>query len=165
MLNAIIVIAGAFIMIYNFFEIRVWGGLYFDRTTLCAERLRSLTQACDLVSVWHSASKSAFGIAMVMSGVNRWVLVPEWGLVNGVYVASAVMLLVDVFVMGGVTRARKLREVRAGIEEQWKKQKRLSHEHNHEVNLHRGTVRVTESYPRQIAWVGVGLILLRLIAF
>ena len=36
MLNAIIVIAGAFIMIYNFFEIRVWGGLYFDRTALYA---------------------------------------------------------------------------------------------------------------------------------
>ena len=165
MLNAIIVIAGAAIMLYNFFEIRVWGGLYFDRTTLCAERLRSLTQACDLVSVWHSAAKFVFGAAMVMSAVNKWALDPQWGLVNGVYIASAAMLLVDVLVMGGVTRARRLKEVRAGIEEQWKKQKRLSHEHNHEVNLHRGTVRVTESYPRQIAWVGVGLILLRLIAF
>jgi hypothetical protein len=57
---------------------------------------------------------------------------------------------VDILALEGFTRARGLRELRDGIRQQWKKEKRISADHDHEVNLYRGTVRVTETYPKHV---------------
>ena len=69
----------------------------------------------------------------------------------------------DVLVVEGFTRARKLRELRSSIEQMWGKERRVASEHDHEVNLYRGTVRVTQQYPKHILAMGVGMIVLSII--
>ena len=62
-----------------------------------------------------------------------------------------------------VSRTRKLREVRVAIAQQWKAQKRISAEHNHEVNLYRDAGRLTQSYPKHIVAMEVGMLLMLVI--
>ena len=71
---------------------------------------------------------------------------------------SFALLVLDALVLEGITRARGLRELREEIREQWHRDKRITPEHNHEVNLFRGTVRVTQTYPRQLLAMGAGML-------
>ena len=86
-------------------------------------------------------------------------------LVSQVHTALIVcfaLLVLDVLVVEGFTRARKLRELRFAIEQQWHAEKHISPEHDHEVNLYRGTVRVTQKYPKHIVAMGVCMIFLQI---
>ena len=42
-LNILMILLGLSSLIYSFFEIRVWGSLYFDRDTYCVEKFRKDT--------------------------------------------------------------------------------------------------------------------------
>ena len=73
------------------------------------------------------------------------------------------MLVLDVLVVEGFTRVCKLKELRSSIEQQWHKEKRVTPEHDHEVNIYRGTVRVTRQYPKHIIAMGAGMIFLQIL--
>ena len=62
----------------------------------------------------------------------------------------------------GATRMRGLKQLRSEIRNQWDKEKVVSKDHDHEVNMYRGTVRVTSDYPRHVIIMGVSMIVLEL---
>ena len=161
-LNIIIILLGISTLIYSFFEIRVWGSLYFDRDTFCIEKYRKMTKTTDLVSCMHNITKCVFGITLVIAGLRRWIPESNNDMVNTIVVTSYALLILDVIIVEGSTRTRKLRDLRSSIEKQWRKEKRVTPEHDHEVNLYRGTVRVTQKYPKHIIAMGASLIVLQL---
>lgn len=144
------IILGISVLVYSFFEIRVWGSLYFDRDYYCIERMRKQTKLADALSVLHNAVKLFFGITVIVTALRRWIPVENQALAHMVLLVSFGLLVVDILALEGFTRARGLRELRDGIRQQWKKEKRISADHDHEVNLYRGTVRVTETYPKHV---------------
>ena len=73
---------------------------------------------------------------------------------------SFAALVLDVLILETVTRTRGLKEIRTAIENQWRKQKHFTPEHDHEVNLYRGTVRVTQQYPRHIVAMAAAMLVL-----
>lgn len=161
-LNVLMILLGISTLVYSFFEIRVWGSLYFDRDYLCIERFRAQNKVTDLVSCIHNATKLVFGLVLVMAGLRRWMPVENWGLAHTAALVSFALLIVDVLTLEGATRLRGLRELRDEIKAQWKKEKRISKEHDHEVNMYRGTVRVTEQYPRHVLVMGGSMVILLL---
>ncbi len=162
-LNILMIMLGLSMLIYSFFEICVWGSLYFDRDTYCIEKFRKLTKTTDLVSCMHNITKCVFGVTLIVAGLKRWMPVSNIGIANAALMVCFIMLILDILVVEGSTRARKLRELRSSIEQQWSKEKRVTPEHDHEVNLYRGTVRVTQQYPKHIIAMGVCMIILSII--
>jgi hypothetical protein len=159
-LSILMILLGLSTILYSFFEIRVWGSLYFARDYHCIERLRRQTKLTDLVSCMHNAAKCVFGIVLLVAGLKRWIPEGNWGLVQMLLVVSFILLVTDVLVLEGTTRAKNLRELRLSIEKQWHSEKRYGPEHDHEVNLYRGTVRVTQQYPRHIIIMGVCMLVI-----
>lgn len=161
-ISILMIIIGLPVLLFSFGEIKVWGGLYFERDYRCVERLRRTTKSTDLVSLVHNVAKGSFGLVLVVAGLRRWIPVEHLGVVYTVLVVSVCLLAVDAALMEGVTRARGLKAVRDSLEKQWKGQKRLSPDHNHEVNLYRGTVRVTREYPKDILVMTAWMLLLQI---
>lgn len=157
-LNILVILLGISLLVYSFFEIRVWGSLYFDRDTHCLEKYRKATKTADMVSFLHNVVKFVFGFALVVSGLRRWMPMESAVLVRVVLFVSFALLVLDALVLEGITRARRLKELREEIREQWHREKRITPEHNHEVNLFRGAVRVTQTYPRQLLAMGTGML-------
>lgn len=161
-LNILMILLGSSMLTYSFFEIRVWGSLYFDRDTYCIEKYRKLTKATDMVSCMHNITKFVFGFTLIVAGLTRWMPVSNIGIAYTLLLVSFALLILDVIVVEGSTQVLKFRELRSSIEQQWRKEKRITHEHDHEVNIYRGTVRVTQLYPKHIIAMGVGMIVLRM---
>lgn len=162
-LNILMILLGLSMLIYSFFEIRVWGSLYFDRDTYCIEKYRKATKATDLVSCMHNITKCVFGLTLILAGLKRWMPVSNIGVAYTALLVSFALLILDVIVVEGTTQRRKFRELRSSIEQMWGKERRVTPEHDHEVNLYRGTVRVTQQYPKHILAMGVGMIVLSII--
>lgn len=161
-LNILMILLGISTLVYSFFEIRVWGSLYFDRDTYCVEKFRKTTKATDLISCVHNMTKSVFGFTLIVAGLKRWMPVANTGLAYIALIVCFALLVVDILIVKGFTRAHKLRELRFAIEQQWHAEKHISPEHDHEVNLYRGTVRVTQKYPKHIVAMGVCMIILQI---
>ena len=159
-LSILMILLGLSTVLYSFFEIQTWGSLYFARDYYCIERLRRQTKLTDLVSCVHNVAKCAFGIVLLVAGLKRWIPEGNWGLVNMLLVVSFFLLVADVLVLEGATRVKSLRELRLSIEKQWHAEKRFGPEHDHEVNLYRGTVRVTKDYPKHIIVMGACMIVI-----
>lgn len=162
-LNILMILLGLSILIYSFLEIRVWGSLYIDRDIYCIEKFRKTTKATDLVSCMHNITKCVFGITLIVVGVERWMTVPNTGIANTLLIVSYVMLVLDIVVVELLTQFSRLRELRSSIERQWHNEKRITQEHDHEVNLYKGIVRVTQRYPRHIITMGVCMIILQIL--
>lgn len=162
-LNILMIVLGLSTFIYSLFEIRVWGSLYFDRDTYCIEKFRKDTKTTDLVSCMHNMTKCVFGFTLMAAGLKRWMPVASLGSAYTLLIVCFALLVLDILVVEGYTRARKLRELRSSIEQQWNTEKRISPEHDHEVNLYRGTVRVTQKYPKHIIAMGAGMFFLQII--
>lgn len=163
-LNISIILLGSFIFLYSFFEVRVWGSLFFDRDVYCIEKYRKLTKETDLVSCFHNITQCIFGFTLLLIGMRRWINQSSIGFVNTMLIVSFVFIVLDILIMEGASRVRHLRELRLSIEQQWKSEKRITPEHDHEVNLYRGLVRVTQKYPKYIIAMGIGMLLLLLFA-
>ena len=161
-LNILMILLGISTLIYSFLELRVWGGLYFDRDTYCIEKYRKVTKATDLVSCTHNMTKSVFGFTLIVAGLKRWMPVANIELAYIAFIVCFALLVLDVLVVEGLTRARKLRALRFAIEQQWHTEKRISPEHDHEVDLYRGIVRVTQKYPKHMVAMGVCMIILQI---
>ena len=159
-LNVLLILLGLSMLVFSLFEIRVWGSLYFDRDTHCVEKYRKATRVTDLVSCIHNLTKCVFGFTLILTGMKTWMPASGMGMVHAVLVVSFTVLVLDVLVVEGATRVRNLKEIRRSIEEQWRKERRVTPEHDHEVNLYRGTVRVTQLYPRHIIAMGVSMFFL-----
>ena len=159
-LNILMILLGLSMLIYSFFEIRVYGSLYFDRDYHCIEKFRKNTKATDLVGCIHNITKCAFGFTLIVVGLKRWMPESSYAVVNASLLVSFVILVLDVLVVEGVTRALGLKEIRASIANQWHTQKHITPENNHEVNLYRGTVRVTQQYPKHIVAMGACMLVL-----
>ena len=156
------ILLGVSTIVYSFFEIRVWGSLYFARDYHCIERLRRQTKLTDFVSCVHNAAKCMFGIVLLYVGMKRWIPEENWGVVQMIFIASFALMVIDALVLEGSARAGKLRELRVSIHDQWQAEKFFGPEHDHEVNLYRGTVRVTQDYPKHIIVMGVCMIFLQI---
>lgn len=161
-LNILMILLGLSTLVYSFFEIRVWGGLYFERDYHCIERFRKQNKVTDLVSCIHNIAKCAFGLAVVIAGLKRWMPEENLGLAHAVLFVSFGLLVVDVLALEGATRMRGLKQLRSEIRNQWDKEKVVSKDHDHEVNMYRGTVRVTSDYPRHVIIMGVSMIVIEL---
>ena len=161
-LSILTFLVGLSTLVYSCFEIHVWGGLYFDRDSYCIEKFRKITKATDLVSCMHNITRCVFGFTMMLAGMRRWMPETSLGLVYSTLTVCFAFLVLDILVVEGSTRACKLRELRFAIQQQWRVEKHISPEHNHEVNLYRGTVRVTQQYPKQIIAMGACMIFLQL---
>lgn len=161
-LNILMILLGLSTLIYSFFEIRVWGSLYFDRDTYCIEKFRKDIKATDLVSCMHNMTKCVFGFTLMVVGLKRWMPESSLGIAYTLLIVCFALLVLDILVVEGSIRTRKLRELRSSIEQQWNAEKRISPEHDHEVNLYRGTVRVTQKYPKHIIAMGAGMIFLQI---
>lgn len=71
-LNILMILLGLSMLIYSFFEIRVWGSLFFDRDTYCIEKYRKATKA-------HNITKCVFGFTLILAGLKRWMPVSNIG--------------------------------------------------------------------------------------
>ena len=140
----IISFIGLGISLYAFFEISVWGGLYFDRDYLCIEKYRKPQKLCDAISVLHNIIVSYCGIVLLFAGVIMAFHISD---VNfGIWFTVAFFL----FVVDGLVllwaKHSDIPKVGNAIKEQWDKQKRVSLENDHEVNMYRGAIRVCVKY-------------------
>lgn len=159
-LNILMILLGLSMLIYSFFEIQTYGALYFDRDYYCIEKFRKSTKATDLVSCIHNIANCAFGFTLIIVGLKRWMPESSYAVVGASLLVSFAILVLDVLVLEGVTRALRLKEIRTSIANQWHTQKHITPENNHEVNLYRGAVRVTQQYPKHIIAMGVCMLVL-----
>lgn len=161
-LNILMILLGLSMLIYSLFEVRVWGSLYLERDTYCIEKFRKTTKITDLISCLHNTTKCVFGFTLIVVDLKRWMSVPNTGIANIALIICFVMLVLDMLVGELLTQARGLRELRSSIERQWHNEKRITQEHDHEVNLYRGIVRVTQRYPRHIIAMWVSMLILQI---
>ena len=156
-LNILLILLGVSTLMCSFFEARVWGCLYLDREAICIGKYLKTTKATDLVSCVHNVIKCAFGLILILAGLKPWMPESSAGMVHAAMVVCFAMLVLDILAMEGSARLFRLKELRSSIERQWSTEKRVSAEHDHEVNAYRGAVRVTHRYPVQIIAMGVCL--------
>ena len=159
-LNILMILLGLSMLIYSFFEIRIYGSLFFDRDIYCIEKFRKTTKATDLVSGMHHLAKCTFGFSLIVIGLKRWMPESGYAAAGTSLLISFAALVLDVLILETVTRTRGLKGIRTAIENQWRKQKHFTPEHDHEVNLYRGTVRVTQQYPRHIVAMAAAMLVL-----
>ena len=77
-LNILMILLGISTLIYSFYELRVWGSLYFDRDIYCIEeKYRKVTKATDLVNCVHNMTKSVFGFTLIVAGLKCWMPVAD----------------------------------------------------------------------------------------
>lgn len=163
--SVLMVLAGVIILICSFLEAGVWSSLYFDRDVYCIEKFRKITKATDLASCVHNLTKCPFALVLTIAGLTRWIPESNLGIVHTTLVVSYVLLVLDVIMVEAFTRALRLANLRSSFERQWHKEKKVSPEHNHEVNLYRGVVRVTRTFPRQIIIMGICILFLKITIF
>ena len=103
------------------------------------------------------------GFTLILAGLKRWMPVSNIGVAYTALLVSFALLILDVIVVECSTQRRMFRELRSSIEQMWGNERRVSPEHDHEVNLYRGTVRMTQQYPKHIIAMGAGMIVLSII--
>lgn len=158
LLYAILALTGIIMTIDALGDLNCYGSLFFMRNYYCIERFRKAQKATDVVSCVHNAAKCLFAFLALSGGVGG-MLHRDLPL-DGIWIAGAVLLLVDAAVAILITRAYHLREERDAIQAQWDRQKRVSKDNDHEVNMYRGATRVLSAYPKTMAAMAAGLILM-----
>ena len=144
----VISIIGLGISLYSFFEISVWGGLYFDRDYLCIEKYRKPQKLCDVMSALHNAVVSYSGIVLLFAGLIM-ALHKEAIQFRAWFIVAFLLFLVDFAALYFLGKHGDILSIKAAIKKQWDNQKKVSMENDHEVNMYRGAVRVCDTYPKQ----------------
>ena len=103
------------------------------------------------------------GFTLILAGLKRGMPVSNIGVAYTALLVSFALLILDAIVVECSTQRRMFRELRSSIEQMWGNERRVSPEHDHEVNLYRGTVRMTQQYPKHIIAMGAGMIVLSII--
>lgn len=143
----IVALVGLSLLVYSLFEISVYGELYFDRDYYCIERFRKAQKATDLVSVLHNIAKGFFGFVLVYYAIvmlKSLEVNPKW-----ILLTSFSLYCMDAMVSLFVVWKYSLKNQKESIMQQWKTQKRVTADNDHEVNMYRAAVRVTK-HPLQI---------------
>lgn len=156
LLYLLMTITGLSLLVYSFFETSAYGSLYFERDYHCIEKYRKAEKAADLAACCHNVAKGYFGLVLMLLGLAR-LFQREMHLDNMMVVAFGLTSL-DVLVLEVTTRKYGLKDVKAAIIKQWRNQKRISAEHDHEVNMYRAAKTLTEKYPRHLLAMVLGLI-------
>ena len=163
LLYLLMTIMGLSLLVYSFFETSAYGSLYFDRDYHCIEKFRKAEKAADLAACCHNVAKGYFGLVLMLLGLAR--LFQREMLLDNMMVVAFVLTCLDVLVLEVTTRKYGLKDVKESILGQWRKQKRISAEHDHEVNMYRAARRLTVTYPRHLVAMGCGLLLIKILLF
>jgi hypothetical protein len=83
---------------------------------------------------------------------------------GGFVLAGFALVFLDAVVSEAVIRCFKMKDLRDAIWHQWKTQKYVTPENDHEVNMYRGAERITRKYPRHIVGMGLSMVVLQLMA-
>lgn len=145
------------------FEVYSWGCLYFDRDIYCIEKYRKMTKITDSVSCFHNITKCVFGIVLFILGIRKGIPESNESVVYTLIIICFAFLVFDMLVLEGIARIKKIDALSLAIEKQWKSEKRVSNEHDHEVNLYKGILRVMRHYPRQIILMGISIIVIHIL--
>lgn len=145
--SVVIQMVGVGISLKALFEIGTWSDLYFDRDNYCIEKYRQPQKRCDAISALHNLFVSFFGIVIAYTGVvtmfgRKDVDLEPW------FMGSMIGFIVDGVILFITATRSNIPCIRDQIKEQWKTQKRVTDENDHEVNMYRGAVRVCDNYPR-----------------
>ena len=159
----LMIVLGLSFFVYSLLDASVYGQLYFDEDYHCIEKFRKPKKAADAVSFLHNMTKAFFGALMIAVAVVRLAGKEVPYLSNVVLVGFALVCL-DALVSQVVIRHFGMKELRHGIKHQWKTQKHVTPENNHEVNMYRGAVRLTEKYPRYIIGMALFMVVLHFMA-
>ena len=160
-LNILIALLGISLLFYSLLESRVYGSLYFDRDHYCIERFRRAQKATDIASCCHNVAKGCFGFLLVAIGLTRFAA-RDVNL-DGIFLMGFSLSCLDALVLELTTRCYHLKETREAIMQQWKSQKRVTAENDHEVNMYRAARRLTVTYPRHLVAMGCGLLIIKLL--
>ena len=162
-LLVLMIILGLSFFVYSLLESSVYGQLYFDENYYCIEKFRKPKKAADAVSFLHNMAKAYFGALMIAVAVVRLAGkdVPYLG---DVVLTGFALVCLDALVSQTVIRMYKMKELRDGIKHQWRTQKHVTPENNHEVNMYRGAVRLTMEYPKHIVGMAIFMVVLHLLA-
>ena len=152
----IFALIGFAVFVWSLLELRVYGSLYFDRDHYCIEKYRKVQKATDAVSFLHNGALCYMGFLMMATPLSRLfgTALPTRMLITAAFAA----LCLDALVIVAAIRRYQLADVRNSIKTQWKTQKHVTKDINHEVNMYRASVRLTIKYPREIAWTSAGLL-------
>ena len=159
LLYVLTLIIGIGISSYAFFEIVMWGGIYFERQYICIDKFMKPQKFCDAISAIHNLFASYVGFVVVASSLillfGRDVDMTVW------FIIGFIVMAIDWIMLYIVRKKSDLVMIKNNILTQWHTQKKISDIQNHEVNMYRGCVRVTEKYPKNILlFLGVMVVML-----
>ena len=160
-MSVLIILLGLSLLIYSLCEINVYVSLYFDRDVYSIEAFRKAEKAGDAAACLHNLAKAGFGLLLLLTGAGR--LVQQDLPLGGVFVAVFVLTCLDALLLEVTIRRFRLKESMAAIQAQWRREKRISANHNHEVDMFRSARALTQKYPRQILIISACMIALRLL--
>lgn len=148
-LYVIALIIGIGISSYAFFEISMWGGIYFEREYLCVEKFRKKQKLCDAISAFHNLFMCYGGFLIVLSSLKLLFGITNFDMKIW-FIIGFVVTVLDWLMLYIVNKKAGLTIIKENLLKQWHTQKKLTDIHNQEVNLYRGCNRITEKYPKNI---------------
>jgi hypothetical protein len=157
------IIFGLSFFVYSLLESSFYGQVYFDEDYHCIEKFRRPKKAADAVSFLHNMTKAYFGALMIAVAVMR-LSGNDAPFLGSFVLAGFALVCLDALVSEAVIRHFRMKQLRDAIWRQWKTQKHVTPENDHEVNMYRGTVRLTMKYPRHIIGMGLSMVVLQLMA-
>jgi len=159
-LNFILFLIGGVIFVSSMFNCATYGTLFFDRNYFCIEKFRTVQKATDLISIIHWLACMMFAAFLIFYTVNNYKFnIENNNLIINVFWCSFGAVALDMIVSGLLITKHKMTTVRDDIMHQWKTQKHITKENNHEVNLYNGCKRVTVDYPKQTLFIVITLVI------
>ena len=160
-LNFILFLIGGVIFISSMFNCGTYGALFFDRNYYCIEKFREIQKATDLIGIIHWFTCMMFAAFLMFYTVNNFKYNVENNdfVLNMFWFTCMVFAALDMLVSGLLITKHKMTTVRDDIMHQWKTQKHITKENNHEVNLYNGCKHVTVDYPKQTSFIVITLII------
>ena len=159
-LNFILFLIGGVIFISSMFNCGTYSALFFDRDYYCIEKFRTVQKATDLIGIIHWLACMMFAAFLMFYTVNNYKFnIENNNLIINVFWCSFGAVVLDMLVSGLLITKHKMTTVRDDIMHQWKTQKHITKENNHEVNLYNGCKHVTVDYPKQTLFIVIALII------
>lgn len=132
-MSVILLIIGIFLFFRDLFDTKIYLELYLERWRV-PEEMRPLLGHATLVLALKHFATAVFGVVLMVFGVCRLAeaeVSPSFPIL-GMALMAISLLVTIIFV-----RVNRVPDKILAIETQWRKEKRISPNHNHEVNLYR----------------------------
>ena len=147
MLYYFLIVLGIFVFLYSIIEASIYSSLYFDRAIYCPEKFVIKEKASDIVSIIHYLVLVVFGVSCFLTGYN-FIHAVDYNILKNIVLICCGFSVVDVLLMFFVDKKYEIKKTAENIQTQWKTQKKITDEHNHEVNMYRAAKRF-EKYKKQ----------------